>query len=201
MVHPPRTASPSPPALLHGVPRPWASPPLLPHVPPRLVCVLSVLRAGLRLQPRLQGGAAETVEILCRRAAPRPCGYPSDFVGRIADLAKEYDDDEIPASLDREGLQSSTGKSFTASMISWMRFKHRISGPSRPTGTLSVAQVGQRYGVLIGSSTTGSRKASSRHTEESLDCPTLTITVETDRALRERMRCVPPLTYRRFDLA
>ena len=39
------------------------------------------------------------------------------------------------------------GKHFTASMVSWIRFKHRIPGPARPSGTLSVAEVGQRYGV------------------------------------------------------
>ena len=101
----------------------------------------------LRLQVRWQGGATETVELHLPPSRAEAVRYPSEFVARIGDLAKDHDDDEIAASLDREGLQSSTGKSFTASMISWIRFKHRIPGPSRPTGTLSVAEVGQRYGV------------------------------------------------------
>jgi DNA invertase Pin-like site-specific DNA recombinase len=101
----------------------------------------------LRLQVRWQGGATETVQLHLPPSRAEAVRYPSEFVARIADLAKHHDDDEIAASLDREGLQSSTGKSFTASMISWIRFKHRIPGPSRPTGTLSVAEVGQRYGV------------------------------------------------------
>jgi DNA invertase Pin-like site-specific DNA recombinase len=101
----------------------------------------------LRLQVRWQGGATETVQLHLPPSRAEAVRYPSELVARIADLAKHHDDDEIAASLDREGLQSSTGKSFTASMISWIRFKHRIPGPSRPTGTLSVAEVGQRYGV------------------------------------------------------
>jgi DNA invertase Pin-like site-specific DNA recombinase len=101
----------------------------------------------LRLQVRWQGGATETVELHLPPNRAEAVRYPSEFVARIADLAKDHDDDEIAASLDREGLQSSTGKSFTASMISWIRFKHRIPGPSRPSGTLSVAEVGQRYCV------------------------------------------------------
>jgi hypothetical protein len=73
--------------------------------------------------------------------------YPQDIVARIRQLAIDRDDDEIAASLDREGLKSTTNKRFTASMISWVRFKHRIPGPARPCGTLSVGEVAQRFGV------------------------------------------------------
>ena len=97
--------------------------------------------AAVELQVRWQGGATETVELHLPPNRAEAVRYPSEFVDRIGDLAKDHDDDEIAASLDREGLQSSTGKSFTASMISWVRYKHRIPGPSRPSGTLSVAEV------------------------------------------------------------
>ena len=52
-----------------------------------------------------------------------------------------HDDEEIVALLNRDGLTSSTGKPFTVSMISWIRYKHRIPSPSLPTGTLNVSQV------------------------------------------------------------
>jgi hypothetical protein len=48
-----------------------------------------------------------------------------------------------------EGLTSSTGKPFTVSIIRWIRFKHRIPGPPLPTGTLTVSQVRQRYGISL----------------------------------------------------
>jgi len=101
----------------------------------------------LRLHMRWQGGATETVELRLAPSRAEAVRYPQDFVARITDLAIDHDDGEIAAKLNRNGLTSSTGKPFTASMINWVRFKHRVPGPSRPTGTLSVAQVRQRYGV------------------------------------------------------
>ena len=43
--------------------------------------------------------------------------------------------------------ESATGKPFTVSMISWIRYKHHIPGPAVAAGTLTVRQVCQRYGV------------------------------------------------------
>jgi hypothetical protein len=59
------------------------------------------------------------------------------------------DDEDIAALFNRDGLTSSTGKPFTAAMISWIRFKHRIPGPSCPAGTLTVNEVCERYGVSM----------------------------------------------------
>lgn len=39
--------------------------------------------------------------------------YPTAFIDRVRDLAREYDDDDIAALLNRDGLRSSTGKPFT----------------------------------------------------------------------------------------
>ena len=101
----------------------------------------------LRLQIRWQGGATETVELRLAPSRAEAVRYPPDFVARIRDLAINHDDGEIAAELNRDGLASSTGKPFSASMISWVRFKHRIPGPSCPAGTLSVAEVREQYGV------------------------------------------------------
>jgi hypothetical protein len=75
--------------------------------------------------------------------------YSATMVDRVRDLAREQDDVEIAALFNRDGLLSSTGKHFTAAMISWIRYKHRISGPLRPAGTLTITEVCERYGVSM----------------------------------------------------
>ena len=103
----------------------------------------------LRLQIRWQGGMTEVVELRLPANRPDALRYPTPVIDRVRDLAREHDDNEIAALFNRESLTSSTGKPFTVSMISWIRFKHRISGPSRPPGTLSVNEVCERYGVSM----------------------------------------------------
>ena len=101
----------------------------------------------LRLQIRWQGGATETVDVGLAPNRADAVRYRPEFAARIADLAVHHDDREIATELNRDGLTSSTGKPFTESMVSWIRFKHRIPDPSRPAGTLSVAEVRERYDV------------------------------------------------------
>ena len=140
----------------------------------------------LRLQIRWQGGATETVEVGLAPSRADAVRYRPEFVARVADLATHHDDDEIATELNSDGLTSSTGKSFTQSMISWVRFKHRIPGPSRPAGTLSVAEVREQYGVSHwvvydwidkGLVTAHRRKPGLPYA--------ITLTEETDRKLRE----------------
>jgi hypothetical protein len=105
----------------------------------------------LRLQIRWQGGATETIEVRQRPNRADAVRYPEAFVTKIRTLAERHADKEIAVRLNAEGLTNSTGKSFTASMISWIRFKHRIPGPSRrlPPGSLTVNEVRARYGVSM----------------------------------------------------
>jgi hypothetical protein len=103
----------------------------------------------LRMHIRWQGGATETLELRLSSNRPDVVRYPDAFVARIRALASRHDDHEIIALLDRDGLKSSTGKPFTVSMIRWIRYKHRIFGPSLPEATLNVRQVRERYGVSM----------------------------------------------------
>jgi len=103
----------------------------------------------LRLQIRWQGGATETIEVHQRPNRADAVRYPEAFVAKIRALAERHADKEIAVRLNAEGLTSSTGKSFTASMISWIRFKYRIPGPSRLPGTLTVNEVRAKYGVSM----------------------------------------------------
>jgi len=101
----------------------------------------------LSLQIRWQGGATEIIEVCLPPNRAEVVRYPQEFVVRLTDLATRHDDGEIAIELNRNGLTSSTGKPFTASMISWIRFKHHIPCPPRPAGTLNVAEVRERFGV------------------------------------------------------
>ena len=112
--------------------------------------------------------------------------YSATIIDRVRDLAREHDDVEIAALFNRDGLVSSTGKPFTAAMISWIRYKHRIFGPSRPAGTLTIGEVCERYGVSMyvvyywierGHVTAHQKKPGAPYA--------ITITDTTDRTLRE----------------
>ena len=103
----------------------------------------------LRLHIRWQGGTTETVELHLAPNRVEAVRYLDTFVAQIRALAAMHDDDEIVALLNRDDLTSSTGKPFTVSMIRWIRYKHRIPGPSLPAGTFSVSQVRERYGVSM----------------------------------------------------
>ena len=103
----------------------------------------------LRLHIRWQGGTTETVELHLAPNRAEAVRYHDTFITQIRALAAMHDDDEIVALLNRDDLTSSTGKPFTVSMIRWIRYKHRIPGPSLPAGTFSVSQVRERYGVSM----------------------------------------------------
>ena len=143
--------------LASDFPRLWTAPTTIARDRKRMLRLLikdiTVLKGPepkrLRLQIRWQGGATETVELRLAPSRAEAVRYPQEFVARVRDLATHHDDGDIAAQLDRDGLTSSTGKPFSASMISWIRFKHRIPGPPHPAGTLTVAQIRGRYGVSI----------------------------------------------------
>ncbi|HEY5817139.1 MAG TPA: recombinase family protein [Mesorhizobium sp.] len=103
----------------------------------------------VQLHIRWQGGATETVEFRLPPNRADAVRYPPPCIDEIRALARCHDNREIATLLSRNGKKSATGKPFTASMISWIRYKHRIPGPSAAAGTLTVRQVCQRYGVSM----------------------------------------------------
>jgi hypothetical protein len=103
----------------------------------------------LRLQICWQGGATETIEVRQRPKRQDAIRYPDTFIAKIRSMAKQYNNREIAELLQAEGLTSSTRKPFTADIMRWIRFKHRIPCPLPAAGTLTVGQVRQRYGVSL----------------------------------------------------
>ena len=105
----------------------------------------------LILHIRWQGGANEDIHCDLPRRIQDRIRYPKKFVSRIRELARDRTNAQIATVLNQEGLKSSTGKPFTPSMISWMRFKHGIPSPrlKRPA-ELTVKEVAQKLDVSTG---------------------------------------------------
>ena len=95
-----------------------------------------------------QGGEYETLRVKLPPNRPDAIRYPTEIVNRIRVLARDHRDAEIADILAGEGRKSTTGKNLNASMISWVRWKHRIAAPVPPDdNTLNVRQVAERYQV------------------------------------------------------
>ena len=102
------------------------------------------------LQIRWQGGETETITVALPPNRADAVRYPEEFVERIRAFALEHHDEEIASRMTAEGRRSSTGKVLTSKMIGWIRCEHRIPAPEPPSGTLTVRQASQRYGVTPG---------------------------------------------------
>ena len=78
--------------------------------------------------------------------------YGSEVVSMVSNYAQELEDDsQIAEALNSLGELSATGKQFTASMVKWIRYKHRISTPSaRHADELTVKETALKFGVSSG---------------------------------------------------
>jgi hypothetical protein len=101
------------------------------------------------LHVRWHGGAY--ADITVRLPPPRAdqVRYPPELVQSVRGLACELDDDgQIAERLNQEGLRSATGKPFNASMVQWIRYRHRIPKATlRHPEELTVKQVAEHFGV------------------------------------------------------
>jgi hypothetical protein len=143
--------------LAKDFPRLWSAPTTTARDRKRILRLLvrdiTVVRGPepkiVRLQVRWQGGEIETLQLQLPQSRADAIRYPEAFVERIRELAIDHHDDEIVALLRAEGHRSSTDKPLTLGTIKWIRYKHRIPAPKPPAGSLSVRQVGERYGVSL----------------------------------------------------
>jgi len=97
---------------------------------------------------RWQGGACSD---LCVQLPPNRADrvrYPAAIVERVRNLAQSVPDGEIADRLNQEGHISALGKSFTGSMVKWIRYRYQIPKARlvRPE-ELTVQQVAERFGV------------------------------------------------------
>jgi DNA-binding transcriptional MerR regulator len=105
----------------------------------------------LSVHIRWQGGACTDLLVqIPPSAAGRP-RYRSPIVDRIRDLACSLLDAQIADQLNREGCTSAKGKSYTAKMIRWIRWRYQIPlARLKKSGELTVQQVAKQFGVSDG---------------------------------------------------
>ena len=100
------------------------------------------------LHLRWQGGAVEDLVVELPLKAADRWRYPEALVNKVRQLAQQQTDHQIALALGQEGLRSAKGRVFTASMVAWIRGKHRIAAPVRQQpGELTVRQLSQKFAV------------------------------------------------------
>ena len=100
------------------------------------------------LHIRWQGSACTDITVDLPRPRPEAIRYPAETVERVRELSQRLSDPQIVAHLNQEGLRSATGKSFTLSMVKWIRYRYEIAATSfKRTDELTVQQLADRLGI------------------------------------------------------
>ncbi len=103
------------------------------------------------LHVRWQGGTCETLAVERPPRIQDQIRYPPEVVERVRSLAETQTDQQIASTLNQEGRQSAKGKSFTKSMIQWIRYRHRIPSPElKRLEEQTVREVAERLHVNPG---------------------------------------------------
>jgi DNA invertase Pin-like site-specific DNA recombinase len=97
------------------------------------------------------GSACEDLTVTLPAKVQDRLRYPAKRIQEIRQLSIEHTDTEIADLLNNRGQRSSRDKRFTAKMIGWIRYKHRIAAVElkRPD-ELTVAAVAAKLGVSHG---------------------------------------------------
>ena len=105
----------------------------------------------LSVHIRWQGGACTDLFVQIPPSAAGRHRYRSPVVDRIRDLACSLLDAQIADQLNREGCTSAKGKSYTAKMIRWIRWRYQIPlARLKKSEELTVQQVAKQFGVSDG---------------------------------------------------
>jgi hypothetical protein len=102
------------------------------------------------LHVRWQGGATEDIRVTLPPKVADQVRYPETTVQRVRELADKLTDSQIVEELNRQGLHSAKGKTFTQSMVGWIRHKYKIAGPQRRPEELTVRQLADKFEVSPG---------------------------------------------------
>ncbi|MFC1611815.1 recombinase family protein, partial [Myxococcota bacterium] len=143
-------------ALGKDLPRLWRSQTTKPKDRKRILRLLlkdiTIEKPGgekkVRMQIRWQGGATEELMVSIPPSTADKWRHSSEIIDRVRELAKTLTDRQIATLFTEEGLQSNKGNQFTASGISWIRYKHAIPAPNlKRSEELTVKEVASKFGV------------------------------------------------------
>jgi DNA invertase Pin-like site-specific DNA recombinase len=144
-------------ALARDLPRVWEAPTTQAKDRKRMLRLLikDIITVEKPLRPkqllahiRWQGGACTDICVQLPPNIADRVRYPAEVVDRVRHLAQSLPDGEIADRLNQEGQVSALGKSFTGSMIQWIRYRYQIPKARlvRPE-ELTVQQVAERFRV------------------------------------------------------
>ncbi|WP_238328146.1 hypothetical protein [Paraburkholderia mimosarum] len=143
-------------ALARNLPRLWRAPTTSAKDRKRMLRLLirditveklSAARQAV-LHIRWQGSACTDITVDLPRPRPEAIRYPAQTVERVRELSRRLSDLQIVAHLNQEGLRCATGKSFTLSMVKWIRYRYEIAATSfKRTDELTVQQLADRLGI------------------------------------------------------
>lgn len=99
---------------------------------------------------RWKGGATTSLELARPRSSFELVRTPATVIEEIRALATEQTDDQIARTLNSRGYRSGTGKSFTGTRVSHLRFDYGIEGYRqhlRRSGWLTLPEIAHEIGV------------------------------------------------------
>jgi DNA invertase Pin-like site-specific DNA recombinase len=100
------------------------------------------------LHLRWQGGACEDIPIEIPPKRSDQIRYPNEIIKKVGALANNLTDEQIASVFNQEGTKSAKGGLFTFSIIRWIRYKHRIPGPSlKRLEEFTVKQIAKKFAV------------------------------------------------------
>ncbi|MCK5803875.1 MAG: recombinase family protein [Lentisphaeria bacterium] len=103
------------------------------------------------LHIRWQGGLCEDIAIDIPLPAPERLRYKDDLVAKVRELACDLADADIASTLNGDGLVSAKGRPFSASMVQWIRHKHKIPvAELRQPEELTVKETAEKFRVSAG---------------------------------------------------
>jgi DNA invertase Pin-like site-specific DNA recombinase len=103
----------------------------------------------VQLHVRWLGGECEDLLVILPAKIQDRLRYPPERIEEIRRLAAEHTDAEIAEVFNQDGQTSSRGQPFTAKMIAWIRWKHRIPTAAlvRRPKEMTVSEVASEFGV------------------------------------------------------
>ncbi|HVB02736.1 MAG TPA: recombinase family protein [Chitinophagaceae bacterium] len=105
----------------------------------------------LFLHVRWQGGPLQQFQVNLPLNAPDKTRYPQAMIEKIRSLTMQYGDDKKTiALLNEQGVTSAMGKPFSKSMITWIRYKHKIRIPLlKSENEFTVDQVKKMFNISV----------------------------------------------------